>query len=210
MKKSAKLASDDPEIRAGLRALRQAARDALKLAEATGTPCLVMKKGRIVDINPTGKRERSKRRKLAKIIRDELIWEFFECANSLPPKLDHFVVHVSNWRRSNNFYTKVLGAQLLKRGNGYAYRLGNVQLNCHGPGVKPNPVAKIPVRPGNSDICFQWHGSIESARAHLNTHRVQIELGPVARHGAGGPGESLYFRDPDGSLLEFICYSRSA
>jgi catechol 2,3-dioxygenase-like lactoylglutathione lyase family enzyme len=31
-------------------------------------------------------------------------------------------------------------------------------------------------------------------------------LGPVERRGAGGTGTSVYFRDPDGSLLEFISY----
>jgi catechol 2,3-dioxygenase-like lactoylglutathione lyase family enzyme len=35
---------------------------------------------------------------------------------------------------------------------------------------------------------------------------VEVEEGPVERHGAGGAGTSVYFRDPDGSLLEFISY----
>ena len=42
--------------------------------------------------------------------------------------------------------------------------------------------------------------------AHLHQHGVAIELGPVERFGAKGRGTSVYFRDPDGSLLEFICY----
>lgn len=35
---------------------------------------------------------------------------------------------------------------------------------------------------------------------------VEVETGPVKRWGAGGGGWSLYFRNPDGSLLEFISY----
>ena len=35
---------------------------------------------------------------------------------------------------------------------------------------------------------------------------MEIEEGPVERHGARGAGVSVYFRDPDGSLLEFISY----
>jgi catechol 2,3-dioxygenase-like lactoylglutathione lyase family enzyme len=42
---------------------------------------------------------------------------------------------------------------------------------------------------------------------HLKMHGVQIELGPVPRFGARGDGISIYFRDPDGSLLEFISYT---
>jgi hypothetical protein len=42
---------------------------------------------------------------------------------------------------------------------------------------------------------------------HLERHGVEIETGPVERIGAGGPGTSVYFRDPDASLLEFISYA---
>jgi catechol 2,3-dioxygenase-like lactoylglutathione lyase family enzyme len=121
---------------------------------------------------------------------------------------DHCVIAISDWDRSNAFYRDVLGAELVERGeNGWAYRFGGQQLNLHGPGVKPEPVARDPVRPGNSDLCFRWEGPIETAVEHLERHGVAVELGPVARDGARGSGTSVYFRDPDGSLLEFISYS---
>ena len=41
---------------------------------------------------------------------------------------------------------------------------------------------------------------------NLSAHGIEVELGPVTREGAGGEGTSVYFRDPDGSLLEFISY----
>ena len=120
--------------------------------------------------------------------------------------LDHCVIAVSDWERSNAFYGDVLGADVIERGAGYAYRFGDQQLNLHGPGVHGEPVAKDPVRPGNSDLCFRWDGPIEDAIAHLEKHGVAIELGPVARAGARDEGTSVYSRDPDGSLLEFIAY----
>ena len=121
-------------------------------------------------------------------------------------KLDHCVIHVTDWERSNAFYRDVMGANVVRRGNGWAYRFGVTQLNCHGPGVQPAPVARLPVQPGNSDVCFVWPGPIEAAIAHLAKHGVAIELGPVERYGARDAGRSVYFRDPDGSLLEFISY----
>jgi catechol 2,3-dioxygenase-like lactoylglutathione lyase family enzyme len=124
----------------------------------------------------------------------------------LPVKFDHCVIRVSDWERSNNFYRDVLGAELIPNGKGWMYRLGDKQLNLHGPGLEPFPVARLPVQPGNSDLCFEWSGTVEDAKAHLEQHNVKIELGPIQRFGAKGHGTSLYFRDPDGSLLEFIVY----
>ena len=122
--------------------------------------------------------------------------------------LDHFVIAVSDWERSNAFYADVIGAEVVARGAGFAYRLGDQQLNVHGPGLDPHPVASDRVRPGNSDVCFRWDGPIEGADEHLRAHDIDIELGPVERHGALGPATSVYFRDPDGSLMEFMSYPR--
>jgi catechol 2,3-dioxygenase-like lactoylglutathione lyase family enzyme len=121
--------------------------------------------------------------------------------------LDHCVISVSDWERSNEFYRDVVGAELVELPRGrFAYRVGDQQLNVHGPGSEPEPVAADPVRPGNSDICFVWEGTAEAAREHLRSRGVEVVLGPVERPGARGLGRSVYFRDPDGSLLEFISY----
>jgi catechol 2,3-dioxygenase-like lactoylglutathione lyase family enzyme len=89
----------------------------------------------------------------------------------------------------------------------FAYRFGDKQLNVHGPGVRPAEVARIPVAPGNSDLCFEWSGPITDAIAHLKRCSVVIECGPIQRFGAKGAGTSIYFRDPDGSLMEFMSYA---
>ena len=122
-------------------------------------------------------------------------------------RLDHCVIHVSDRGRSNSFYRDVLGAELVGDPDGVAmYRLGGQQLNVHGPGLEPDPVARLPVQPGGSDLCFAWPGPIEDAIDHLSARGVEVELGPVRRQGARGEGRSVYFRDPDGSLLELISY----
>ncbi|MBP1851073.1 VOC family protein [Rhizobium halophytocola] len=126
----------------------------------------------------------------------------------LPVGLDHCVIHVSDWEVARDFYTRVIGTQAIGRGDGtYVFRLGRQQLNVHGPGLEDAaPLARVPVVPGNSDLCFCWNGPIETAIEHLATQGVVIELGPVERYGAQGPGTSVYFRDPDGSLMEFMSY----
>ena len=127
---------------------------------------------------------------------------------AVPTKLDHCVIHVSEWERSNAFYRDVMGAELVARPVGFAYRFGDKQLNVHGTGVKPAEVARLPVQPGNSDLCFEWQGPIEDAIAHLKKHNVAVGLlrGEGDAFGARGEGTSVYFRDPDGSLMEFMSY----
>lgn len=124
----------------------------------------------------------------------------------LTVRLDHVVIAVTDWERSNAFYRDVLGAEVVPHGAGYRYRFGAQQLTVHGPGLRGDPVAREPVHPGNSDLCFVWDGTPEQALQHLRAHGIEPELGPVTRHGARGEGTSVYFRDPDGTLLELISY----
>jgi catechol 2,3-dioxygenase-like lactoylglutathione lyase family enzyme len=65
--------------------------------------------------------------------------------------------------------------------------------------------AVIKLSPGNERM-RQIAGAIEDAVEHLKSHGVEVETGPVRRLGAQGYGTSVYFRDPDGSLLEFLSY----
>ena len=124
-------------------------------------------------------------------------------------RLDHVVIAVSEWERSNAFYRDVLGAEIVPLGpTRFAYAFGDQRLNVHGPGTDAGDlVARYPVKPGNSDVCLEWPGSAEQAVEHLRGHGVTIEAGPVERPGARGRGTSVYFRDPDGTLLELISYA---
>src|SRR3954452_13942726 len=124
-----------------------------------------------------------------------------------PVDLDHSVLAVSDWDRSNAFYRDVLGAEVIELASGrYAYRYATTQLNVHGPGEPASELARIPVAPGGSDLCFAWPGTPEEAVRHLELHGVEVEAGPVKRCGARGHATGGYSRDPAGSPLELISY----
>jgi catechol 2,3-dioxygenase-like lactoylglutathione lyase family enzyme len=121
--------------------------------------------------------------------------------------IDHCVIAVSDWNRSNAFYHDVLGADVDQKDEWFGhYRFGDWQLNVHGPGfVGLN--AEKPVEPGNSDLCFVWPGPIEEVLDHLDRCGVPVVAGPLTGEAsARGVGQHVYFRDPDGSLLEFVSY----
>jgi catechol 2,3-dioxygenase-like lactoylglutathione lyase family enzyme len=123
--------------------------------------------------------------------------------------LDHRVIAVSDWVRSNAFYADVTGAEVVARGDGYVYRFGANQLNIHGPRADGEPNAELPVAPGGSDLCFVWDGAIEAAVTHLERLGVPIDLVPVPRFGARDEGTSVYFRNPNLSLFEPISYNEA-
>ncbi|WP_446655195.1 VOC family protein [Blastomonas sp.] len=124
---------------------------------------------------------------------------------------DHCVIASNDLDRTDAFYRAVFGAEVSKPMELFRqYRIGAHMINVHGPGLPqkapPELVARLPVMPGNSDLCFAWKGSSAELLAHLAACDVPVTVGPERREGARGQGTSFYFRDPDGSLLEFIVY----
>jgi catechol 2,3-dioxygenase-like lactoylglutathione lyase family enzyme len=83
-------------------------------------------------------------------------------------------------------------------------QIGGARLSVHSARAPAAPHARVPT-PGAVDLCFRWNGSIESAIARLEGRGIEIVLGPVPRPAADGAGgRSVYFRDPDGNLLELL------
>lgn len=129
----------------------------------------------------------------------------------LPIELDHCVIASSDIERTDAFYREVFGAEIdALMDNFRQYQIGDVMLSVHGPGLAamapPELLATLPVKPGGSDLCFRWGGTVAALEQHLGDCGIEIIFGPVERTGALGQGTSRYFRDPDGALLEFIIY----
>ena len=82
-----------------------------------------------------------------------------------------------------------------------ALAFGDQKLNLHQAGREFEPRARRPT-PGAVDICFTTDVPLDEVAAHLTTCSVTIELGPVDKVGARRALRSLYFRDPDGNLIE--------
>ncbi len=86
-----------------------------------------------------------------------------------------------------------------------ALAFGNQKINLHQQGREFEPKAKQPT-PGSADLCFITDVPLLQVIEHLKTCEVEIIEGPVARTGANGPITSVYFRDPDGNLIEVSNY----
>lgn len=122
-------------------------------------------------------------------------------------RLDHFVLTVADIPRTVAFYERVLGMEPQTFGAGrIALRFGHQKINLHEAGRTFEPKALAPT-PGSADLCFLTDTPLETLIAHLSDCAVEVIEGPVLRTGATGPIRSLYFRDPDGNLIEVANYA---
>ncbi|MFQ5896954.1 MAG: VOC family protein [Candidatus Methylomirabilia bacterium] len=116
--------------------------------------------------------------------------------------IDHVVLTVRDIRVTCEFYSRVLGMQVVTVGDGRtALRFGKQKINLHQAGREFQPKALHPT-PGSGDICFITEIPLERVREHMRSCGVEIVEGPVRRTGARGPLESIYVRDPDDNLIE--------
>ncbi|MGL5826182.1 MAG: VOC family protein [Nocardioides sp.] len=116
-------------------------------------------------------------------------------------RLDHLVLTVQDIESTVSFYT-ALGMSQVTFGSGRtALRFGNTKINLHQAGHEFEPKATAPT-PGSADICLITLDPIAEVVAHLGSHSIAVEEGPVPRTGALGAILSVYLRDPDGNLVE--------
>jgi catechol 2,3-dioxygenase-like lactoylglutathione lyase family enzyme len=116
--------------------------------------------------------------------------------------LDHLVLTVADIGRTRDFYERVLGMEPVVFSEGrHALAFGAQKINLHEAGREFEPKAAVPT-PGSADLCFLTDSSVAEVVEHLETNSVEIIEGPVRRTEATGPITSVYFRDPDGNLLE--------
>lgn len=125
--------------------------------------------------------------------------------------LDHWAITVADIERTIAFYRRVLDCEILyedlwRQGTIpiVTLRIGANVINVHEAGKEASPHARLPT-PGSGDFCMRWDAPLEDAMALLESRGVAIVEGPVPRPAADGQvGRSVYFRDPDGNLLEFL------
>jgi len=115
--------------------------------------------------------------------------------------LDHLVLTVMDIEKSIAFYTRVLEMEKVTFKGRKALKFGHSKINLHQSGHEFEPKAMHPTA-GSSDLCFITKKPIDEVLTHLRTCDVTCIEGPVKRTGARGELLSIYFRDPDGNLIE--------
>jgi catechol 2,3-dioxygenase-like lactoylglutathione lyase family enzyme len=87
-----------------------------------------------------------------------------------------------------------------------ALAFGAQKINLHAVGAELEPRAPN-AGPGTGDLCLVTRVPMPQVLAHLAACGVEVLQGPVPRTGARGPILSVYFRDPDGNLVEVSNYT---
>jgi len=121
-------------------------------------------------------------------------------------RLDHLVLTVQSIEATCDFYSRALGMKVVTFGNNRkALQFGRQKINLHERGKEFDPKAASPT-PGSGDLCFITEVPLSQVMDHIRSCGVKILEGPVRRTGAMGSIESIYFRDPDGNLIEVSNY----
>ena len=121
-------------------------------------------------------------------------------------RIDHFVLTVADVDATCSFYERALGMRVITFGEGRkALQFGDQKINLHQCGKEIEPKAANPML-GSADFCLITTNPLVQTLAHIRACGIAVEEGPVPRTGALGPIRSVYFRDPDGNLIEVSTY----
>ena len=123
---------------------------------------------------------------------------------------DHVALPMQNTDAMVAFY-RGLGFQTSENADAVSVHIGTQMINFHRPTLWQNPTFTLrapAAKPPCGDLCFVWNGTPTSLKTMLERAGAKVEVGPVDR--AGGrqkTGSSVYVRDPDNNLLEFMIYA---
>jgi catechol 2,3-dioxygenase-like lactoylglutathione lyase family enzyme len=116
--------------------------------------------------------------------------------------LDHLVLTVRDLAVTLRFYVEGLGMRLVTFDQDrQALHFGSHKINLHVVGHEFEPKAAQPM-PGSGDLCFLTERPLAEIAERLASLGYPVIEGPGVRTGATGPIRSIYFRDPDGNLIE--------
>src|SRR5580704_8992135 len=122
---------------------------------------------------------------------------------------DHVALPMENTAAMLAFY-RALGCDVIEKLTSCSVHFGDNMINFHRPAhwqdetfTNRAPAAVPPC----GDLCFVWDGTAESVKAVLERAGAKVVEGPVERQGGRKKAaSSVYVRDPDGNLLEFMTY----
>jgi catechol 2,3-dioxygenase-like lactoylglutathione lyase family enzyme len=129
---------------------------------------------------------------------------------ALADRFDHIVLTVKDIGETVIFYQRALGLEreVFSGSDGqprYALRFGNQKINLQDRATDTVNKAQSPTF-GSADFCLIAALSLEKVLDHLRAENIAIVAGPITRRGAAGTMQSVYFRDPDGNLVEVSQY----
>jgi catechol 2,3-dioxygenase-like lactoylglutathione lyase family enzyme len=123
--------------------------------------------------------------------------------------LDHVALPMQDTDAMAAFY-RSLGFEVSENAYLVVVHAGDQMINFHRPEVWQRGFSlRAPAAiPPCGDLCFVWEGSPESLAAQLHDVGAEIIEGPVDRQGGRrADASSVYVRDPDGNLVEFMIYA---
>jgi catechol 2,3-dioxygenase-like lactoylglutathione lyase family enzyme len=130
----------------------------------------------------------------------------------LADHIDHIVLTVADIEATTRFYERALGfaPETFRGPDGqqrFALKFGRQKINLQDTSTVTPTKAQRPTF-GSADFCLIAAVPLDEVLTHLRRLEIAIEAGPVPRRGAMGTLRSIYFRDPDGNLVEVAEYVR--
>jgi catechol 2,3-dioxygenase-like lactoylglutathione lyase family enzyme len=123
---------------------------------------------------------------------------------------DHVALPMQNTESMVAFY-RGLGFDVTENATACSVHFGDNMINFHRPQRwqdKSFTLRAPAAQPPCGDLCFVWEGTPGALKAMLDRAGAKVIEGPGPRQGGRRKtGSSVYVRDPDGNLLEFMIYS---